>query len=438
MIHMNKRLKKSLNTAILTGLILTTTVNTAHANPSEISQIINGIRNKSSQFTVKSSKTLSDFQNLYINTMKSRPELDYTTEKVRIYQTPEGFRIEPTYLVDKTNQTTYDNYVKGVAKALKSKPKLEQIIEAHDVVLDNVTYSEDTFRSPHSPLTIIEENKGVCQAYALLLNDIYKELGIATQVVVGEVDGELHMWLKVRMNGLWYIVDPTFNDREDGKSYEYMLTTDSSISDRKYDKTKGNLAYDNKYSFMKEIGDGDYHKGTFYFQSNYDGKIYSMNLKGDKKLLYTPTEQIRGINYINGDIYFITSNEVLTKLDIASKTVSEVLTGKVQRITKENNEINAVTENGKILLQKRPSKETATSRTLSVLNLPKRTEMKLPNKHKYNGITYNAEWYKGDNKLPSNRLYTGENSEEFELKVKLTDSKGNLHYYLPIIKINVK
>lgn len=67
----------------------------------------------------------------------------------------------------------------------------------------------------------------VCEGYAKAMKVICDQLNIPCALVCGKAtSGEFHMWNAVRINGVWYLVDSTWNDLQSSNKELYLFVTD--------------------------------------------------------------------------------------------------------------------------------------------------------------------------------------------------------------------
>ncbi|WP_069999712.1 transglutaminase domain-containing protein [Cellulosilyticum sp. I15G10I2] len=73
-------------------------------------------------------------------------------------------------------------------------------------------------------------NGVVCDAYVMLLSKMLTAKEIENVIVMGTAYGELHVWNKVKLNGNWYNIDPTWGDSiySENKA-KYFLTSDQVL-----------------------------------------------------------------------------------------------------------------------------------------------------------------------------------------------------------------
>lgn len=119
----------------------------------------------------------------------------------------------------------------------------------HDWVADRIAYDVPAYFAgavPHhdgDPDHVFRSRVGVCAGYARLLADLGKATGDEILYVTGDVrsrtspmEGEHHAWNAAKIDGAWYLIDPTWNagHPKDGafeKAYktEYLFTPPSQF-----------------------------------------------------------------------------------------------------------------------------------------------------------------------------------------------------------------
>ena len=114
----------------------------------------------------------------------------------------------------------------------------EKVAFIHDYLAlhydyDHRVYSDDEdvkAQAVYDAYRMLKEGIGVCQAYSLLTRYLLKKLGIECECV--SCNGLNHEWNIVKIDGSWYHMDVTWDDRDDkgfyGQvSHEYFLASDS-------------------------------------------------------------------------------------------------------------------------------------------------------------------------------------------------------------------
>lgn len=90
----------------------------------------------------------------------------------------------------------------------------------HDRLLAHVTY-DDAYINEQNAYTAIVEGKAVCAGYAFAFQYLLMRAGIESYYVVGTAgedengDPVGHAWNIAKINGVWYYVDPTWDDSDD-------------------------------------------------------------------------------------------------------------------------------------------------------------------------------------------------------------------------------
>ena len=108
----------------------------------------------------------------------------------------------------------------------------EKVKALHDYLILNTTYDDLNGDSRvHMPYTVFIERKGVCDAYAEAFKILMNAAGLECIVVPGSAMGEGHVWNQVKVDGLWYHIDVTWDDPDYGDLilYDYFCIPDSKI-----------------------------------------------------------------------------------------------------------------------------------------------------------------------------------------------------------------
>ncbi len=85
--------------------------------------------------------------------------------------------------------------------------------------------------SPHFAKQIIFENYGVCDGYSEAFKILLNAAGIECKVIYGDTPYGLHAWNQVKIDGIWYNVDITWDDPDDGSKilYDYFCVSDKKF-----------------------------------------------------------------------------------------------------------------------------------------------------------------------------------------------------------------
>ena len=225
-------------------------------------------------------KTAADFENnLYYGLVNFTPGIDfviqgyddktYSLEKINeiIEREPtldygySGAEINMSYYGDgSTRNVTIDfSYKKTQSEMIsmksasekKSSEVLETIISPgmtelqkekaiHDYIVNNTVYDIANYNKgtiPEEDYTdygVLILGKAVCEGYAKAMFRLLNQAGVECQYVVGLGDGQPHAWNKVKIDGVFYNVDATFDDpvASDGSNilqYDYFNKTDAEF-----------------------------------------------------------------------------------------------------------------------------------------------------------------------------------------------------------------
>lgn len=112
---------------------------------------------------------------------------------------------------------------------------VEKALYIHDYLASRYEYDtrdpqSDTDPCRYDAYSLIVEGRAVCEGYALAYLHFMKQLGIPCRTVPS--DAMRHMWNQIRLEGMWYHVDVTWDDPlEDmpGRAeHKYFLKSDSA------------------------------------------------------------------------------------------------------------------------------------------------------------------------------------------------------------------
>ena len=93
----------------------------------------------------------------------------------------------------------------------------------HDYLCNNVVYVNDK-KNCHDPYGTLVNGNAVCQGYAETFKMFCDYYHIPTVSITGIGNGGAHMWNAVQMiDGLWYLMDITWDDQSHGIYYDFFL-----------------------------------------------------------------------------------------------------------------------------------------------------------------------------------------------------------------------
>lgn len=176
---------------------------------------------------------------------------------------------------ESAEQTAYvDREVQRILRTVL-KPGMndhEKVKAIHDWIVLHLAY--DVTLKKDTAYAALKEGATVCQGYALLAYKMLKEAGIENRIVEGEAGGQLHVWNLVRLDGLWYHLDTTWDDpvpdRKNEVSYQYYLRTDDQMqTDHKW-KIGSQTAMKPYDQTVEQLKRKDAEKRDFYEQLEID------------------------------------------------------------------------------------------------------------------------------------------------------------------------
>lgn len=134
---------------------------------------------------------------------------------------------------------------------LDSASEYEKIHSVYDYVCENVAYDHEFAADPdstlkHTAYAALIQKKAVCQGFATLLYRLLLEVGIDCRVITGYADDEYHGWNIVKLEGLYYNVDATW-DRGLSNYYRYFLCSELNFSNHARDSEYTSSAFNAKY-----------------------------------------------------------------------------------------------------------------------------------------------------------------------------------------------
>ncbi len=188
-----------------------------------------------------------------------------------------------SYHISQEEEVYVEQTLANIIAPMYGLNELQKIQAAHDFIVLSAEYSKETEGSQYSPYTLLSENKGVCQAYALVLYRMLEMLGFEVQYVPGKVGEQLHAWVLVKLDKAWYHIDVTWDDplpdRKGEVRYNYFLVSDRQLAqDHTWDYTNFPAATSEAYTdfqrtsrveiLTKPIMGNNFNKGLSILEKN--------------------------------------------------------------------------------------------------------------------------------------------------------------------------
>ena len=146
------------------------------------------------------------------------------------------------YYTTAEQEAIVDKEVDKILKTLnlQGKSDYEKLLAVYEYICSNVEYDHAAVENPNENLLAftaygaLVENSAVCQGYANLLYRLILELDIDSRVISGMGGGIGHAWNIVRLDGLYYNLDATWDAGQ--TTYRYFLKSESSFLDHVRDE----------------------------------------------------------------------------------------------------------------------------------------------------------------------------------------------------------
>lgn len=155
----------------------------------------------------------------------------YTAQKIRTAQV-ELREDSNSAISAKENELamTSDKIMAGIPSETDD---FDKALYIHDYIAENCKYeakSETGYGS--TAYGCLVENSANCEGYAKAFSYLANKAGITAVLVTGTTNkGENHAWNKVKIDGLWYNLDVTWDDTDDSQNerHVYFLCSDEDF-----------------------------------------------------------------------------------------------------------------------------------------------------------------------------------------------------------------
>ena len=204
-----------------------------------------------------------------------------------------------------------DEILSGV---LSSMTDFEKELYIHDTIVKKNIYDETTGAPmTHSAYGALVYNYSVCDGYSNLFSYLLTRCGVQSAVIWGYSLGSGHAWNAVKLDGEWYMVDPTWDDplgnEPDEVSHTYFNCSWDEFSVNHSFEDSAGEKFDNYY----DIPECNSEKYNYFSYFGYEGELKTADIEKVVRLQFkkgqTENFQIR-INGITG-----TSDEKKEKIE---------------------------------------------------------------------------------------------------------------------------
>lgn len=223
---------------------------------------------------------------------------------------------------------TVQNLVSTVRGNIDSKmTDLDKLLYFHEYVVANIYYNNTNTDNVHLGGATLTQGYGVCEGYTYALMLFLRSENISCE----EVAGGAHSWLAVKLDGEWYLVDPTWDDTRSasyGTHYFFVRNDDEfyntltakhevgQLGSTILDQVSGTISTSTKYTdwYVHNVwGQMYYYDGYWYYTMN--NSIRKNNIQGtDESILYEGTNL--SITGITGNVLNFSSNGEAKQLEL--------------------------------------------------------------------------------------------------------------------------
>ena len=157
-------------------------------------------------------------------------------------------------------------------------------------VTSNVTYSTDIKdKYAYTAYSAVENGHAVCQGVAQLLYRLYNDSGIPCRIIAGIAhdtsgarEDSYHVWLITKIDGKYYLSDPTWDLKAEGDNFRYFLKGsndfDSTFNMRHIPQNDNGLTF-------PEYDSDDFRNAYPVFSENAPSPVCSLgDINGDKSI----------------------------------------------------------------------------------------------------------------------------------------------------------
>lgn len=186
-----------------------------------------------------------------------------------------------------------DNVLKKIIKPKSTD--FDKVKAIHDYLVLNTAYDYRNFNNKTVPADsftaygALINGIAVCDGYTKAAQIMLDRLGIENKYVVGKVNGTLHSWNQVKLDGHYYFMDITWDDPAPNKpgkvGYRYFLVTSEQLrKDHTWDEKKWPAATSKKYRYIHDFRSLNEVDNLYYYSNLSDeDKLYRISTDGKNK-----------------------------------------------------------------------------------------------------------------------------------------------------------
>ncbi len=185
-----------------------------------------------------------------------RASISYQVQNGLYYMTME---YTFTYYTTSVQESELDQAIQQVLTQLNlnGKTDYEKIYDIYNYICQNVAYDyanlyDDSYKLKFTAYAALINKTAVCQGYALLFYRLALEAGIDARLISGMGNGGKHGWNIVRLNGVYYNLDATWDSSRTNENYSYFLKCDNNFSDHTRDPQYTNADFYSRYPMARK------------------------------------------------------------------------------------------------------------------------------------------------------------------------------------------
>lgn len=249
-----------------------------------------------------------------------------------LYSDKGSIKYKIQYFTSKSKDAIADKLVtQQVNKINKTaKTDFDKVKAVNDYIVSNTSYG-GIGDDRHTAYGLMQKKIAVCQGYALATYKMLTKLNIPVRYVVGKSKNQDHAWNKVKISGVWYNLDTTWNDpvpnSETEINYNYFLVSDKQLKKTHTWKTANYPAATNKkYDVLADSSSAVLVGNIFYYSNSKDKeKLYSYNIKTAKKMKVSNL-RVQYLVYSNKKLYFsnYSNGAFLYSMALSGKNVKQL------------------------------------------------------------------------------------------------------------------
>ncbi len=136
-----------------------------------------------------------------------------------------------TYYTDSSQEAAVTNKLNQISSSLglSGKNDYQKICAVYNYVCDNVSYDYGTSMMKYTCYNAVMKKSAVCQGYSLMIYRLLNDAGVDCRLIAGNTSSGPHGWNIVKIGGLYYNCDSTWDSGYRPENYRYFLKSDAGL-----------------------------------------------------------------------------------------------------------------------------------------------------------------------------------------------------------------